>query len=289
MTMMAVKTKLAAPTKATRQATAPAPFPDALLADLDELGLTPSQARVLLALMELGSAHSAEVARLAGIPRTAVYPVLQELAARRLVTQVGSEGRAIWASPGRQEVLELLGAAHEDRLRRERERMVRVQSTMESLFPATATSLPLVHVIPSVGQAKDAYDQLLADTDTELLVLSGPPYTSGSGAPMNPEITELLDRGVEARVLFDRDRFLAYKAARREDIEAYLGAGVQARILQNLPVKQVVSDRKAVLAAIPDTADPDSGFPMGLLVKSERYAGVQATAFEAYWAAAKSL
>lgn len=267
-------------------AAAETPSRETLLGDLEELGLNGSQARVLLAIIELGTSGSSEIARVAGVPRTAVYPLLQELAVKRLVAQVGSGGPATWACAGRQEVLDRLDAAQEERIARQRERAVRVRLGLEAMFPAApSTTPPFVHVLPGLAQVKEAYHQLLSETATELLVLSGPPYTSYG--PMNTHVVGLLERGVKIRVLFDPARDAASRAQRRRDVRAYKEAGVEARVLGDLPVKLVISDREAVLAAIPDPASPDTGFPTSLLVRSTRFAGVQATAFESYWAAGR--
>jgi len=142
-------------------------IPETLLPDLEELGLNGSQARVLLALLQLGSGNSSEIARLAQVPRTAVYPVLQELEAKRLVGRVGAEGPALWSSPGRNEVLDRLESGHEARIREQRLRVGRVRSTIEELVPAGPPgSPPIVHVIPGPAHAKEAYDQVLERAPT---------------------------------------------------------------------------------------------------------------------------
>ena len=100
---------------------------------------------------------------------------------------------------------------------------------------------------------------------------------------MNPRVVDLVGRGVEVRVLFQRANPAISTAQLHEEVQAYLQAGVQARVADELPLKLVIADRKVVLVAIPDPNLRDTGFPTSLLVENEDYAAVQATAFEAYW------
>lgn len=261
-------------------------LPETVIADLEELGLNGSQARVLLAMLSAGTANGTEIALLSGVPRTAVYPLLQQLAARRLVAQVGSDGPATWACPGRDEVLERLQSAQEERIARQRAHTDRLRSTLSDLFPpAPSSTLPFVHFIPGPGQVKDAYNHLLNGTASELLVFSRPPYPAPPG-PMNPRVTDLVQRGVQVRALFQSSNpALSTKQVSRE-IEAYREAGIETRLVDRLPVKLVIADRKVVLVAIPDPNLRDTGFPTSLLVENEDYANLHATAFEGYWAEA---
>jgi len=258
------------------------PYPETLLVDLEELGINGSQARVLLALLQLGSGHSTEIARLAQVPRTAVYPLLKELGAKRLVARVAGDGPAIWASAGRDEVINRLNSAHEERIRQQQARAERVRLTLEEVVPADAPgSLPFIHFIPGAAQGRMAYEQLLASATTELLVFRRPPFSSQPG-PVNRLLREALARGVRTSVLFEsppghseEDRQLA--------LDTYRQVGVDSRVVDALPVKLIIADQRVVLITISDRTIPDGGFPTSLLVENEDYAAMQTVAFATYW------
>jgi sugar-specific transcriptional regulator TrmB len=258
-------------------------LPETLLPDLEELGVNGSQARVLLALLQLGTGNSSEIARLAQVPRTAVYPVLQELEVKRLVGRVAAQGPALWASPGREEVLDRLESAYEARMREQGARVARVRSTIEELVPpGSPTAPPMVHFLPGPAHANEAYDQLLSATRSELLVFSRPPFSAGPG-PINPRLRELLDRGVAVRVLFQSQSGPTAEAVADHEKDSYSVAGVQARAIDYLPIKLVISDRRVVLLAIPENDTAMVGFPTTLLVDNENYAAVHVDVFENYW------
>jgi len=56
-------------------------------------------------LLQVGSATSSELARLTGIGRTTIYPVLEELRAKRLAESLPGSGVVCWSCPGRDEVV----------------------------------------------------------------------------------------------------------------------------------------------------------------------------------------
>lgn len=112
----------------------------------EALGLSPYAARVLVALLSVGSGNSAELARLSEVPRTSLYPVLEELVAQRLAERLGGDGPAVWASPGRDAVMDQLDAAEEERLLVHRVRTARVRTQLDDLLDTapsqTAPSQP---------------------------------------------------------------------------------------------------------------------------------------------------
>ena len=106
----------------------------ALRHDLEELGLRPYAARVLLALLEVGSGNSAQLAELSGVPRTSIYQVVELLARQGLVTSVPTLGSATWSCPGWAAVLDALDDAEEERLREHHLRTKRLRRVMAEAF-----------------------------------------------------------------------------------------------------------------------------------------------------------
>lgn len=287
--------------------------------ELDTLGLSGNEARVLLAVLRLGTANSIEAARESKVARTNVYRVLEDLGRRRLVERVPGDGPAAWTSPGLEEVIDRLHLDQEERLRAERAEQVeraaalhaeqqrqlhelqvahdqriaelgaRVASVRQILSGLTADQAavlpPKVQLIPTAAQLTRTYEQLLSTVRSELLVLVRPPYAASPGTPKAP-ILEALARGVQSRVLYEAAQFEAGPEAEgfRREMEAYHRAGVGARIVDALPVKMAVFDRAAALIALMDGAPADNAYPSFLLVEHEGFATYQAEAFDYRWA-----
>jgi sugar-specific transcriptional regulator TrmB len=263
-------------------------LPEPLLRELQELGLSPYAARVLLALLRLGSANSADLARVSGVPRTSTYQVLEELSAKRLAARIPGDGPAVWTTPGSAEVMERLDAAEEERLRQHRSRTARLRETLAQTFAEGPTAaLPYVNLVHGTARVKALYERLLSQAQEEVLVFNRPPYTWAPGQP-NPVVLETLARDVQTRVLYQAAQLEDSGAETfRREMDAYHQAGVQGRVVDELPVKLAVFDRRESLLVIPDPVLPDVRYPTTVLVEHAGFAATQAAAFEHFWAEAR--
>lgn len=258
--------------------------PESLVREMEELCLSPYEARIVLALLRLGSANSSQLARQSGVPRTSTYQVLEELNRKGLAQRLSVEGPAVWASPGRDEVLDRLNAAQEERLRQHQARADRVREMLAEAIPdGPAGVFPYVHVIQGATQVSGMYERLLREVEDELLVFNRPPY-SQAPEQVNPLIIECVRRGVKARALYQAEQW-EDPAARpfREAMAVYHDAGVVGAIVDELPIKLAVADRRVALLALSDPVLPEAGFPTTLLVEHPSFAAVQADAFERRW------
>jgi sugar-specific transcriptional regulator TrmB len=112
-----------------------APMPDSLRRELQELGLRPYEARVLLALLRAGSANSAQLAELSGVPRTSTYQVMEALTEQGLAERVPTHGPAVWTCQGWEAVVDVLDAAEEERLRQHHARTSRLRTALAEALP----------------------------------------------------------------------------------------------------------------------------------------------------------
>lgn len=286
---------------------------------LEELGLGGYEARVLLALIQVGTAPATQLSKLADVPRTSVYPILDELGAKRLAQRIPAEGPAVWAACGRDEILDQLlsgqevrvrdahqsqenrlQAAQEERLRElnaGREESLRaIQARIDrarevlsvELPPVAAQSLPYIHMITQASQVNGVYERLLAEARSELLFVNRPPYSTPSTGKPAPAVLDALARKIRIRALYETGQF------KNPDLEAfwqeaaaYHEAGVEGRMSAHLSVKLVICDRKAALVGMTDPTVPDGGYPTLMLIEHPAFAALAATAFDAFWESAK--
>ncbi len=137
---------------------------------------------MLLVLLRLGSATTLRLAKVADVPRTSTYQVLEDLRAKGLAVQVPGDGAAVWASPGRDEVMDLLDAAEEERLAEHKARTARIRQLIAESFPESPSmGLPSVQLLASAAQMMAVFEQLLAEAEREFLMFARPP-TPGSSA-----------------------------------------------------------------------------------------------------------
>ena len=264
-----------------RAAAASGPGADMLRREFQEVfGLSLYEARVLLALLQLGSANSSQIARVAQMPRTNTYPVMETLEERGLVQRLPGDGVIGWTTPGIDAVIDRLDAAVEDareaESRRHRTRADHLRTSLASAFPAIPLeTLSDVQVIRGSARVKKLYEQMLSRAQTDLQMFTRPPYAMPNGY-VNPTVMDMLARGIHARVLYesgldDHDEFAVYHAA-----------GVLARVVDALPLKLVLVDRRAALVGMPDLIEPE-GYPTSLYVEHTAFGELLSLAFEQLW------
>lgn len=117
-----------------------APVMESLCDELLGLGLPTYQARVLAALLQIGTANSVELARLSGIPRTSTYQVMEALASQGLVERLPTIGPAVWTCHGWKAVIRSLEDAGEQRMRDYDARVVRLRKILAALSTAGPSS-----------------------------------------------------------------------------------------------------------------------------------------------------
>ena len=269
--------------------------------DFEELGLNGNQARILAALLRLRPTTGAQLARITGIHRTSAFPVLGELRTRGLAEQIPGES-GLWTSPGADEVVDRLVAAHEERLHELRARSEETRRVLAELAPVEHGAATYVHLLGDVASVRAAYDRLLREARQEFVVLNRPPYSAaaertrrGRAAAdsvhrdeVNPAVSAAIGRGVAVRALYERAPWEDPAAASfRFAMGHYHAAGVEGRLVESLPIKLAMADRRLALLALTDPLLPDIGFPANLLVEHPGFCDFQAKAFEHLWATAQ--
>jgi HTH-type transcriptional regulator, sugar sensing transcriptional regulator len=262
--------------------------PDALAREFEELGLNPSEARVTFALLQLGSAKAAGLSRAASVPRTSIYQIIEALRDKGLVVRVPGPGPALFASPGRDKVIDrlhtALQAAQEERIKQHRIRSERLREMLADTVPESPPEpVPYIELLTCDAQVREAHERLLQEAIEEVLVFNRPPYST---MPRSTHATAMamLARGVSMRVLYQSAQVEDPEGhAFREALEAYRQAGVDGRVVDELPIKLMVVDRKLVLLSMDDVYLPDAGFPVTMLIDHPGYARVQRAAFEHFW------
>jgi sugar-specific transcriptional regulator TrmB len=223
---------------------------------------------VLLVLLRLGSATTLRLAKVADVPRTSTYQVLEDLRAKGLAVQVPGGGAAVWASPGRDEVMDLLDAAEEERLAKHKARTARIRQLIAVSFPESpSVGLPSVQLLASAAQMMAVFQQLLAEAEREFLMFTRPLHLAHRQP--HPVVLEALARGIRSRVLYQASEWEDPAAgAFRAEMEVYQRAGLAVRLMEEPPIKLVLVDHEAVLVTMTDPVGADVSYPTTLFVQT---------------------
>ncbi|RFC70303.1 helix-turn-helix transcriptional regulator [Streptomyces sp. AcE210] len=192
-------------------------------------------------LLRHGPASTGEAAAALGQPSEDVAELAEGLAVRQLVTlTAGAPER--WAAAAPEVAVERLIVYRQGELARARESLaVLMAEYREGHQPGRAPGP--VEVLEGPEVCRRRYAQAVANTSRELLVLSRPPFLVGAGVSV--DVLSVLDRNVRCRSVYDR-RALELPGSVK-DITTYQAAGELVRVLDELPVKMLISDRTTAL------------------------------------------
>ncbi|MEV1178919.1 transcriptional regulator [Nonomuraea sp. NPDC049784] len=229
------------------------------MSSLGAIGLGPDEEALYEVLLDRSPATLDQLA--SAWPRAGLEPLLASLESRGLIsTSTGP----IYTAVAPEIALDVLLLAAERDLLRVRERA----RELEEAFQERArerTPPVVVEVVTGRRAVEQRHAQIQRAARQQLRCLSKRPYFDPLGSVAAQR--ELLDRGVTSRMIYERE-FVAAKGALRQ-IEAMVGAGQQARVLPELPMKlYVVDDRLALLLLRHEPADAVAALvihPSGLL------------------------
>ncbi|MEU0744596.1 hypothetical protein [Streptomyces sp. NPDC006134] len=211
---------------------------------LDELGLTAEEERVYRALV---AQPDAPVDGL-GLPADEAAALLDGLAGRGLVTRSPSGDRYRVVDPGLALMAELL--SRRDRLRRT-ELAVAELAAQHQAATRSRVAQGLVELVegPREIASRFAQLQLGARRCIDSFVTGGNRVVSHDENRSEPVA---LDRGVRIRAVVDAD-FLRQPGG-AEAVERSLADGVDIRVVDQVPMKLVVTDRDVAMVPV-DTGD----------------------------------
>lgn len=251
---------------------------DSLEESLRAVGLTSNEARAYLALLRLGSVSPSQLVPKANVSRGRVYQILAELERKGFVVEVPGPTRAyrpvdpvvalgavLEAETSRARGLERLVGAVTPKL----EELRGDQADRRSLFPA-------VEVLARPEQFARRFRQLEEDATEEILLFTKAPLLLHG----NFEELQSLRRGVRCASIYEKE--IVEDPSFREGLEVWMESGEEARVVDHLPTKMAVFDRKLALLPLASVEDPAAPHTL-VVVHDAGLAQTLAVAFDHLW------
>lgn len=208
---------------------------------LAALGVTVAEEGLYRHLLRTGPASAEELAAALREPHAEVARRAEGLAALQLVAlTAGSPER--WVASAPEVAVERLMELRQRELSRARGGLARLMDEYRSGHRPGAAEGP-VEVVEGAEPCGRRYAETVANTARELLVLSRPPFVIRGGVSL--DVLGVLDRNVHCRSIYDRRALdLPHSVT---DITSYQAAGEQVRVVDELPLKLLISDRTTAL------------------------------------------
>lgn len=238
------------------------------------LGLSPKEASVLEALLELGSARVSEVSSKAGLNRTTAYDILESLQGMGLVSSVGETKRKTYAAE-RPDAL----VAYLERRKREFEQKAEQARTalpdLRSLYNEKG-SKPRVRFYEGKAGIESVYEDTLTSSETIRAYASVDDMHKALPGYFPKYYQRRTKKGIHIRAILP-DTPIGKERKSMDEKEARESRLVPAEKLGfNLEIN-VYDDKVAIMSLVEE---------FGVIIQSKRIAEAQKNIFELAWEAA---
>lgn len=254
---------------------------DEIAGELTQLGLTPTEAQIYLALIQNGPMGASAIAAATSLARTAVYPALGSLVDKGLVDAGEGYGSRFSVVPAEQALPHLMESDKEALLQRERltSQILERISSMEELVETPPGEL--IQVLRSPRAVSERFERLQLEAERQIEVFSKAPYFNRDG---NEAEQKVLRRGVRARAIYEKAG--VEDPAIKPYFHKWIAAGEEARIYDGeLPHKMVIFDSHVVLMPLFMPGEQ----MRALLIRNAQLAQSLSLAFEFLWERSKPL
>ncbi|MFA4890840.1 MAG: helix-turn-helix domain-containing protein [Candidatus Gracilibacteria bacterium] len=248
---------------------------------LCQIGFTNSEAKIYIALVELGPQPANTIARKAGLERTAVYPILKNLQKKSLISSFIKNGIIYFAVNDLNNLLEYV-----ERKRRlldhHRDFVIDILPKMEQLKSVLLIP-PKVHYFEGVNGVETVMNDSLKSKGSIFCITSIPKW-------LNSDMLDFIKNYINVRV-FEKKiplKGLALDTGETRCFftECYGDVGIGTALTDLRFIKggeglfdniMNVYDNKVAIVS------PDRGFEFGVLIESEEFAKTQRSIFELAW------
>ena len=259
---------------------------------LEPLGIAPEHEELYVALIAHPGSSVAMIAERVGAPVGRVVARLEELAARGLVVDEGTQGfqdadpghsaRTFRASSPSMALAPLL-------LRRRTaldETGAAVSALTEQFSSASSRAAGgVVEVVYGPVGVRHRFTQLLEGARREVLIFAAEVVVAVDRSTADPMERDALRRGVDFRTVIAR-QYLEVPGA-LEDIRQAMAGGMKLRVGEEIPMRLLVSDRSHAMVPL-SLKDTDSQGD-ALVVHGTALVQALVLLFEEYWARSRPL
>jgi DNA-binding CsgD family transcriptional regulator len=218
-------------------------LPEEAAMELDSLGVTHAEQQLYEIILHHPDQTLAELGSLTGLRATKLRGLLKSLADKGMLTRtVHRPARFAPAPPDI--AIEVLALRRQQEI--EAARLAGVAFCNRVRHTNFAVAESPVDLIRGHATVAHRFRQIQQLARQELLILDKPPYVVDPGGEQHLLQQELQHRGVHYRTIYDRDAL--GPVDRVEKLRQLAASGEEARVLDDVPMKLVIADRRIGLA-----------------------------------------
>ncbi|HSD63145.1 MAG TPA: helix-turn-helix domain-containing protein [Ignavibacteriaceae bacterium] len=274
-----------------------------LTTKLQQIGLTKREAEVYLALLQRKEFTAPELTKITTITRTKIYEILQNLVHKGICTESSRNGNKVYRCIDPKIALQNIVNNYEQSVEQKKidfelkqkidiEQKKKAADLLEkeliSFHENSSQSFEpfdYIEILTDKRQIGEKWVTIQQSTKKELLVFTKPPYTTPSLADNIEEEKELFRKQkLVVKGLYEYDDLTPEEVTNLvKTVELYQEIGEEARLIEKLPMKLVISDETLVMFALNDRISLKPNIT-SMVVDHPDYATALKKVFESYWA-----
>lgn len=279
-----------------------------LLTKLQQIGLTKREAEVYIALLQRKEFTAPELTKITTITRTKIYEILQNLVHKGICTESSRNGNKVYRSINPKIALKNIVSNYEQLVEEKKiefeqkqkidiEQKKRAADLLEkeliSFHQNSSDSFEpfdYIEVLTDKRQIGEKWVDIQQQTKKELLVFTKPPYTTPNLEDNIEKEKEIFkEKNIVIKGLYEYDGLSAEELKNLvKTVEIYREIGEEARLIEKLPMKLVISDETLVMFALNDRISLKPNIT-SMVVDHPSYATALKKVFESYWADGSSI
>lgn len=255
--------------------------------------MTEREAKLYMAMLEKQETTAAELHRISGVMRSRTYETLEQMVSKGYCHERVENKRRFFRVTRPSELMELFHRGWQVEQEWRNEASGDFVGKLESKFENLATSdqiIDFIEVIRSRDQIHQRYVAQIRELQSEVLSFNRSPYACLDPAVMKEQekaVLESLARGVKTRTLYMKEA--EHWTMLEKHLSEMDGAGEDFKIIEHLPMKMYIFDRKRVMLALPAIpGQSEADFTM-LIVEEPGFTESCIVLYETYWARASTL
>jgi len=234
--------------------------------ELKKFGLTHYESKCYLSLLGQSRLTAVEVARSAGVPRAKVYEILEGLVNKALCRSFPdkvnkySAVNPIILKKKFANSLKVMNAEIEQKEQELNSIKKEGNKILERLMPLYAEgrnkkdNMNYIEIIKNPGMIRERYLQLVDGAREEILVFTKPPFdsTAEEAEEQGGKVLDVIKKKVRLRCIYEMLESDVKNKWLYNFIKWGIEEGEEARVIDKLPMKMAIFDKKTVLLALED-------------------------------------
>lgn len=253
-----------------------------LIEKLQSLNIPKREAEIYLALLHRKEFSAGEISKITSISRNKSYEILQNLVKKGLCNESYRNGIKVFSCIEPKIVIDSILSDYE----RKKKLADEIKVSLTELFEENGTNdspLDYIEVLTDKEQIKEKYMTLQKNTKKEQLVFSKPPYAVGFGENLDEEADSIKNKVINRGIYEYKDLTSEEIKNLIKGIESYQEIGEEVRVIEELPMKLIISDETITMFALNDRISLKQAIT-SIVIDHPNYAKAQKEIFESYWA-----